>query len=125
MKTVKQLISMLALSLLVSAHAMAAGAIVVDDEEGPAQTAWFVSVKSGSDESAARDALAQCRGEGNKSCLVAVRFEQCAALADSSKFYRVGRGMTAAEASHNALRDCPGCRIVQTACDGSRLALIN
>jgi hypothetical protein len=125
MKTVKQLISMLALSVLFSANAMAAGAIVVDDEEGRPQTSWFVSVKSGSDENAARDALAQCRGEGNKSCLVAVRFEQCAALADSSKFYRVGTGSSAYEASQNALRDCPGCRIVQTACDGSRLALKN
>ena len=123
MKNIKQLVSMLAVSVLVSANAMAAGAIVVDDEEGLAQTAWFVSVKSGSDENAARDALAQCRSEGKKSCLVAVRFEQCAALADSSKFYRVGRGSTAYEASQDALRNCPGCLIVQTACDGSRLAM--
>lgn len=123
MKTFEQLISTFALSILVSAQALAAGAIVVNDEEGPLQTAWFVSVKSGSDELAARDALSQCRSEGNKSCLVAVRFEQCAALADSSRFYRVGRGSTAAEASENALRDCPGCSIVQTACDGSRLAM--
>jgi len=125
MKTFKQLISMFALSILVSAQALAAGAIVVNDEEGPLQTEWFVSVKSGSDEIAARDALSQCRSEGDKSCLVAVRFEQCAALADSSRFYRVGRGSTAAEASENALHDCPGCRIVQTACDASRLARNN
>lgn len=125
MKTVKQLISMLALSVVVCANAMAAGAIVVDDEEGPAQTAWFVSVKAGSDELAARDALTQCRSEGKKSCLVAVRFDQCAALADSSRFYRVGRGGTAYEAGQDALRNCPGCRIVQTACDASRLALNN
>jgi hypothetical protein len=124
MKTVKQMISMLALSVLVSANAMAAGAIVVDDEEGPAQTAWFVSVKHGADELAARDALAQCRAEGNRSCLVAVRFaEQCAALADSSRFYRVGRGATIAQASENALRECPGCRVVQTACDSSQVAM--
>jgi hypothetical protein len=125
MKTIKQLISTLALSVLVSANAMAGGAIVVNDEEGPAQTSWFVSVKSGSDELAARNALSQCRSEGNKSCLVAVRFEQCAALADSSKFYRVGRGATAYEASQDALRNCPGCSIVQTACDVSRQALNN
>jgi hypothetical protein len=125
MKTFKQLISLLALSVLVSAQALAAGAIVVNDEEGPLQTAWFVSVKSGSDEFAARDALKQCRKDGNKSCLVAVRFDQCAALADSSRFYRVGRGSTAAEASENAMHDCPGCAIVQTACDGSRIAFNN
>jgi hypothetical protein len=123
MKTFKQLISSLALSMLVSTQAFAGGAIVVNDEEGPMQTEWFVSVKHGNDEFAARDALSQCRGEGLKSCLVAVRFDQCAALADSSKFYRVGRGATAMEAAQNALRDCPGCRIVQTACDGSRLAM--
>ena len=123
MKTFGQLVSALALCVVFGAEAMAAGAIVVDDEEGPAQTAWFVSVKAGSDELAARDALAQCRNEGKKSCLVAVRFEQCAALADSSRFYRVGRGGTAYEASQEALRNCPGCVIVQTACDGSRLAL--
>jgi hypothetical protein len=123
MKTVKQLISSLALSVLVSTQAFAGGAIVVNDEEGPMQTQWFVSVKHGNDEAAARDALAQCHADGLKSCLVAVRFEQCAALADSSKYYRVGRGSTAMEAGQNALRDCPGCRIVQTACDGGRLAL--
>jgi hypothetical protein len=125
MKFAKQLISTLALCVLVSAHAMAAGAIVVDDEEGMAQTSWFVSVKAGSDENAARDALAQCRSEGNKSCLVAVRFDQCAALADSRKFYRVGRGASAAEAERNAMRDCPGCRIVQSACDAAHLASNN
>jgi uncharacterized protein DUF4189 len=123
MKIVKALISTLAISVLLSANAMAAGAIVVDDEEDAGQTSWFVSVKAGSEELSARDALSQCRNEGKKSCLVAVRFEQCAALADSSKFYRVGRGGTAYEASQDALRNCPGCRIVQTACDTSRVAL--
>lgn len=122
MKIIRQLISTLAISVLVSANAMAAGAIVVDEEEGPAPTSWFVSVKAGSDEIAARDALAQCRSGGNMSCHVAVRFDQCAALADSSRFYRVGRGSTAWEASQNALRNCPGCRIVQTACDAGRIA---
>ena len=120
MKTiVKGLIA--AASMLAASQALAAGAIVIDSQDGPAPTAYFVAVK-GSHQDAASTALAQCRAQGHDSCQVAVRFEQCAALADSPKFTRVGTGRTIAEASRYALKDCPGCTLVQAACDGTRIA---
>ena len=118
-KTFKAIVA--AASFAFASHAIAAGAIVVDEQDGPAPTYAFVSVK-GSHQEAASTALAQCRADGGDSCLVAVRFEQCAALADSSKRYRVGLGATIAEASKAALKDCPGCTVVQAACDGTRMA---
>jgi hypothetical protein len=118
-KVVKAVLA--AASLLAASHAFAGGAIVIDEQDGPQPTNYFVSVKH-AQKDAARTALAQCRAQGHDSCLVAVRFEQCAALADSSRFYRVGKGATIAEASSNALKNCPGCAIVQAACDGTRVA---
>jgi hypothetical protein len=111
----------LAASILAATQAVAGGAIVIDEQDGPQPTTYFVAVKH-AQKDAARTALAQCRAQGHDSCLVAVRFEQCAALADSSRFYRVGKGASIAEASAAALKNCPGCAIVQAACDGTRVA---
>lgn len=120
-KGIRGIIAALSFGLVASFPALAGGVIVVDEQEGPSPTSYFVSVKH-SDGVAARDALGQCREHGGNSCLVAVRFEKCGALADSSRFYRVGKGASIQEASANALKDCPGCRIVQAACDETRLA---
>ena len=103
--------------IALSSQAFGAGAIVVNDEEGARDYDFAMVSYASSSERAASEALAECRAAGNKSCVVMTRFQQCGALALSSKFYRVGTGATSAQAMSRALADCPGCRIAQVACE--------
>lgn len=111
--------SLLALCLAISSQAFAAGAIVVNDEEGAGSDAYAMVVKASSSDMAGRYALYECRSAGMKSCVVAARFEQCGALAVSDRFFRTGTGATAAEAVQNALKNCPGCRVAKAACENA------
>ena len=117
MKNWKTLVAGLAAGLAISAQVHAAGAIVVNDEEGAGPADYAMVSYAPSDERAAQEALQDCRGQGLKSCVVMARFQQCGALALSDKFYRVGTGSTSAQAMSRALEKCPGCRIAQVACE--------
>ena len=100
-------------------QANAAGAIAVNDEEGAADYDYAMVTYARSDAAAGEEALQECRAYGNRSCVIAVRFSQCGAVAVSSKFFRTGTGSTTAEATRKALENCPGCRVAQVACDRS------
>ena len=100
-----------------SFQALGAGAIVVNYEEDARDYDYVMVSHAVSAESAAQEALTECREGGNKSCVVMAKFRQCGALALSNKFYRVGTGATSAQAMSRALAECPGCRIAQVACE--------
>lgn len=117
MKSWKTMISGLAFGLAMSAQALAAGAIVVNDEEGAGPADYAMVSHASSSDRAAREALQDCNAQGLNSCVVMARFQQCGALALSDKFYRVGTGATSAQAMSRALAKCPGCRIAQVACE--------
>jgi hypothetical protein len=119
MKSFKTLLSGFVFGLTLSGQALAAGAIVVNDEEGAGPADYAMVSYSTSGEAAAQEALQDCRAQGLKSCVVMARFQQCGALALSDKFYRVGTGATSAQAMSRALENCPGCRIAQVACEES------
>lgn len=120
MKNVKLLLATLAAGLAFSIQAHAAGAIVVNDEEGAGPADYAMVSYATSWVQASEDALSDCRGRGLRSCVVLARFQQCGALALSDKFYRVGEGATAAQAMSRALEKCPGCRVAQVACEDPR-----
>ncbi len=111
--------SIFAACLLLSSQAFAAGAIVVNDEEGANIDDFALVTQASSGEMASRYALYECKSSGMKSCVVAARFEQCGALAVSSKFFRAGTGATPALAERNALENCPGCKIARSACEST------
>lgn len=119
MKSWKTMVSGLVFGLTLSAQGFAAGAIVVNDEEGAGPADYAMVSYASSDERAAQEALQDCRDQGLKSCVVMTRFQQCGALALSEKFYRVGTGATSTQAMSRALDKCPGCRIAQVACEES------
>jgi hypothetical protein len=123
MKNMKNVVSALAICLTLSAQAFAAGAIVVNEEEGPADAGYSFVIAPSAD-LAARYAAAECGIDGYQSCIVALRFEQCGALAASRKNYRAGAGATIAQASERAMKDCPGCRVVKATCSEPQLTAI-
>lgn len=104
---------------LSTTHALAAGAIAVDDEEGVKASEVGYGVGTGaSRDDAAKAAMAQCVKAGNANCQVVVRYDTCGAYAGSSKHSGVGWGDSKAAAEKKALSECgEGCRIVVSACD--------
>jgi hypothetical protein len=117
MKSWKWMVSGLVAGFALSAQVLAAGAIVVNDEEGAGPADYAMVSYATSSERAAQEALQDCRSQGHRSCVVMARFQQCGALALSDKFYRVGTGSTSSQAMKNALEKCPGCRVAQVACE--------
>lgn len=111
--------SILAACFAFSSQVFAAGAIVVNDEEGAKSDDYAIVTQASSVDMASRYALYECKTSGLKSCVVAARFEQCGALAVSDKFFRTGTGATASLAERNALENCPGCKIARSACESS------
>ena len=124
MTSFKTMLSGFVFGFALSSQAFAAGAIVVNDEEGAGPADYAMVSYAPSGERAAQEALQDCRGQGLKSCVVMARFQQCGALALSEKFYRVGTGTTSAQAMSRALEKCPGCRIAQVACEDSNDARV-
>lgn len=118
-RTLKSWIAGSIAALAVSTQALGAGAIAVNDEEGAADYQFAMVTYAANDGAAGREALGECRAQGNKSCVILARFNQCGALAVSAKFFRTGTGVTASEAARKALEQCPGCRLAQVACDRS------
>ena len=117
MKSMKTLASGFVFGIALAGQALAAGAIVVNDEEGAGPADYAMVSYAATSDRAAQEALQDCRDQGLKSCVVMARFQQCGALALSDKFYRVGTGATSAQAMSRALEKCPGCRIAQVACE--------
>ncbi len=112
----KRAVAIAALTLTMPLHALAAGAIAVDDEDrGEAGYGWVIGAKTMDDAGPA--AMAECFEGGNKACRVALRFEACGAYAASWRFSNAGRGATKAEAIANALKNCKDCRVVVADCE--------
>lgn len=109
----------LALCFAITSQAFAAGAIVVNDEEGAGTDDYTYVTQASSTERAGQYALYECKTYGMKSCVVAARFEQCGALAASDLMYRAGTGPTAAAAERNAMQRCVNCKIVKSVCEPS------
>ena len=103
--------------------AFAAGAIAVNDEEGAATHDYAMASDAMSMVDAGDQAIQECRSHGGKSCVIAVRFNRCGALAINNMMYRVGVGATAAEASRKALESCPRCNLAQVACESDNPVL--
>jgi hypothetical protein len=123
MKNMQKIVSAVAICLTMSAQAFAAGAIAVNEDEGPADTGYsFVIAPSAN--LAARYASIACDDDGYQNCVVAVRFEQCGALAASSKIYRAAAGATIAQATERAMKNCPGCRVVKATCSEPQLTSV-
>ena len=106
-------------SLILPLSAFAAGAIAVDDEEGESDPGYGVITGASSRDEAGRQALAECRKQGNKNCKVVVRFDKCGAYAASKKNAGIGFGSTAALAKIKALEECGtnACKIVVSECE--------
>jgi Domain of unknown function (DUF4189) len=115
MKLFKGIAAVAALTFLIPLHALAAGAIAVDDENNEFGYGWVIGKTSM--EEASNAAMAECFEGGNKSCRVATRFERCGAYAASWRFSNAGSGATKAEAISNALRNCKDCKIVVADCE--------
>ena len=97
----------------------AAGAIAVDDEEGETDPGYGVVVGADSREEAAKDAMKECRKQGNKGCKVVVRFDKCGAYAGSKKYYGVGYGRTKDVANTMAMNECgnKSCKVLVSECE--------
>jgi len=106
-------------SLILPLGAFAAGAIAVDDEEGEAEPGYGVVTGAASRDEAGKQALAECKKQGNKSCKVVVRFDKCGAYAASKKNYGIGFGGSEAAAKTKALEECGGgaCKIIVAECE--------
>ncbi len=117
MKTLPRLL--LLASLILPLGAFAAGAIAVDDEEGETDPGYGVVTGAATRDEAGRDALAECRKQGNKSCKVVVRFDKCGAYASSRKNAGIGFGGTLNLAKAKALEDCGAnaCKIIVAECE--------
>lgn len=101
----------------VGAHA--AGAIAVDDEEGETDPGYGVVVGYGSRDEAAREAMKECRKQGNKNCKVVVKFDKCGAYAGSKKFYGIGWGRSQDVANTMAMNECgnKACKVLVSECE--------
>jgi hypothetical protein len=118
MNNLKLLAAIATLTFALPLHAVAAGAIAVDDEDGATPGyGWVIGQKS--TENAGNAAMAECFDGGGKQCRVAVRFEACGAYAASWRFSHAGSGATKAEAIKAALKDCKDCKVVVADCDNS------
>ena len=106
-------------SLILPLGAFAAGAIAVDDEEGDRDPGYGVVVGASSRDEASRDAMAECRKQGNKGCKVAVRFDTCGAYASSRKNFGIGYGRSEDVARTMAMNECgtKACKIVVAECE--------
>jgi hypothetical protein len=106
--------------ICIPATVFAAGAIAVDDEAGqnPSDVGYGYATGHSSRDEAGAAALRNCRREGNRSCKVAVRFDECGAYAASRRNYGIGWGSSERVARQNALSQCDdNCRIVFAICE--------
>jgi len=108
----------IALSML-SPVAFAAGAIAVDDEVGEKEPGYGLVYGYESREEAAKEALRECRLQGNEHCRIVARFDKCGAYAASLKYFGVGWGNNAADAQAMAMENCgnSNCRVVVVDCE--------
>lgn len=104
MKTIKALLA--AAVLAFPAAAFAAGAIAVDDEVGERDPGYGYAINHKSRDSAAREAVRECRRSGNDSCKVVARFDRCGAYASSRKYAGAGWDNTKREAARMAMQKC-------------------
>ena len=117
MKTLPRLLVLA--SLILPLGAFAAGAIAVDDDEGDSEPGYGVIVGAKSRDEAGKQALAECRRQGNTGCRVAVRFDQCGAYASSKKHSGTGFGKSVDVARTAAMNECgtKACKIVVAECE--------
>ena len=117
MKTLPRLLVLA--SLILPLGAFAAGAIAVDDEEGETDPGYGVVTGASSRDEAGRQAMAECRKQGNKGCKVAVRFDTCGAYAASKKYSGIGYGRSADVAKTMAMNECGNsrCKIIVAECE--------
>jgi hypothetical protein len=117
MKTLPRLLILA--SLILPLGAWAAGAIAVDDEEGETEPGYGIVVGSATRDSAAKEALAECRKSGNKSCKVVVRFDKCGAYAGSKKYFGIGYGRSEDVARTMAMNECgnAACKVIVADCE--------
>lgn len=117
MKTLPRLL--LLASLILPLGAFAAGAIAVDDEEGESDPGYGVVTGYATRDEAGKEALAECKKQGNKSCKVVVRFDKCGAYAANKKNYGIGYGATASAARTKAMEECgaSSCKIIVAECE--------
>lgn len=119
MKTIFQLVSIVAM-LLFANSAMAYSAIAVDDEAGEsAKDAGYGVGRGDTKAEAKKDALKVCKSYGSKNCKVMVEYNECGAYAASINSWGSGTGKTEAEAKKLALKGCGNkqCRIVASDCE--------
>ena len=114
----KKMWAALALALC-APMAFAAGAIAVDDEQGESAPGYGFVTGADSRAEAGAQALKECKKQGNDSCKVVVRFDQCGAYAASSKFYGVGWGKSKTAAESMAVEKCGNgkCKVVVSDCE--------
>jgi hypothetical protein len=106
-------------SLILPLGAFAAGAIAVDDEEGERDPGYGIVTGASSRAEAGRDAMKECRKQGNKNCKVAVRFDTCGAYASSRKNSGIGYGKSVDVARTMAMNECgtKACKIIVAECE--------
>lgn len=106
-------------SLILPLGAFAAGAIAVDDEEGDSEPGYGIVTGAASRDEAGRQALAECKKQGNKNCKVVVRFDKCGAYASSKKNSGIGFGATEGVAKSKAMEECGtgACKIIVSECE--------
>ena len=100
-------------------HALAEGAIAVDDTAGSKPSAAGYGIGFGDDKESAKEAaLEKCKSMGNDSCKVAVWFKKCGAYASSNEKYGIGWGDSISDAKSTALDQCgnDNCRVVASEC---------
>ena len=105
--------------LLGASHALAEGAIAVDDSAGSKPSDAGYGIGFGDDKDSAKEAaMTKCKSMGNSSCKVAVWFKKCGAYASSNEKYGIGWGNTEAAAKETAMDQCgnDSCRIVASEC---------
>ncbi len=105
-------------SLILPLGAFAAGAIAVDDEEGESDPGYGIVTGYATRDEAGKEALAECKKQGNKNCKVVVRFDKCGAYAANKKSYGIGFGGTVQAARTKALDECGGgCKVIVSDCE--------
>ena len=105
--------------LLGASHALAEGAIAVDDTAGSKPSDAGYGIGFGDDKDSAKAAaMAKCKGMGNDSCKVAVWFKKCGAYVSSNEKYGIGWGNSESAAKDMAMEQCgnESCRVVASEC---------